>query len=706
MGGLVLYDANPTVRAMLARAFGGMGLDVVSVGVPEDIERAVESGADWLVADLSRCPELLMVLQTVVPRHIPANHCVVTTVRPTDLAPYMPHPVGVCFFGHVVQRPFRRTDFLRFWEDIAKPSVGRGSQEGVVNTSLEQIFEAHREDVPRGADAPVMRCENRLSRRNRGRATADAEGSPDGIARKEGNAPLPAVNAGVPERRVPEVAPLPAVNASVPERRVPDVAPLEIRPAGIVRRGSSDALPVVNAIVPEMKATEVSVPLPKPLPPKLPTATDLPKANAVILPALPRADAVIMPALPKANAVILPAIPKPKPVIPEAQPLPGDAPSLAPLSDAPDESTPEDSESLEKPVLPPPSPASLDAGCTMRFPAQAVDSSLPPKTTVMSAEEIAAAGAFPAPRIFASAAPDTVDDDEAKPAPRKAPNLVEDMQSEFVVSHTNAVPDLPVIEDDDDVTHEVAASPMVSGLPPCIDNPASEMHAVFRFAWTMAMVRMSMVFGLAYTIVATRATQHFVMCIRSGYVCWVEIVSDGKVPSAEEYLAGAALSDEALHREIADAVRMGEPMSVAFSSRGKDDVAAALVERQIRACLSTMRIFEGYPADLYRDIPSQWKAFRDQRPFHDVQAFPIFFDDLRNRVETAVPPESFTRMRFAMRPYRMPLNASIILNHDERILSTVLRTPRTIAELKTLGLKQVANTLFRLLLFEFVDFVD
>ena len=203
MSEIVYYDANPTVRDIMMRQFGQYGLDVVSVPKLEKCEEVLKRCVHPVIfiADMSRQPEYLRELQLIVPKYIhEPERCILTALQPPALAPYLTEKIEDCFFKHVVERPFRRLDFIQFFEEIIEPylasSVSIRSRYPVscVNSSVEQItgpvlldevdenlakqvevivqstsnaisLDKLQEDA--ASEAPVQRCANRMSRRSR-----------------------------------------------------------------------------------------------------------------------------------------------------------------------------------------------------------------------------------------------------------------------------------------------------------------------------------------------------------------------------------------------------------------------------------------------------------------------------------------------------------------------------------------------------------
>ncbi len=144
MRDVLLYDANPSVREILASKLSQMKLNVVVLQNPEDTEDALMRAKNpfLLILDMSRCPDRLPAFQKFVGRYISdTTHCILTSVTPASLAHYLPYDLSVCFFSHVVERPFRMREFLMLIDSVcaASDKVRSKSTFPVINSSVEQI---------------------------------------------------------------------------------------------------------------------------------------------------------------------------------------------------------------------------------------------------------------------------------------------------------------------------------------------------------------------------------------------------------------------------------------------------------------------------------------------------------------------------------------------------------------------------------------
>ena len=145
MSEIVFYDSNPSIRALFARCLSGFGMEVVEV---EHIEQTIDAlkscqNPVLFIADMSRQPEFLTQLQRNVPSYLDnPDRCVLTSVQPTALAPFIISPVEDCFFKHIVERPFKKNDFLAFVETLIHPDAEPEIQKGAstaLNSGISQI---------------------------------------------------------------------------------------------------------------------------------------------------------------------------------------------------------------------------------------------------------------------------------------------------------------------------------------------------------------------------------------------------------------------------------------------------------------------------------------------------------------------------------------------------------------------------------------
>ena len=263
---IVYFDSNPTVCDMLGRLFGRYGLPVVTVPSLDQTE-AVLSGCEQpavLLLDMSRNPELLPYLQSFVPKYIPdAERCFLTSVQPTALAPYLSDRLEDCFFKHVIERPFKRQDFIQFFDEIIQPflsdpdiltqnlpiiSSDSGIQQGILQTDIA-LLGSSRQDASSLVHNPqipglevIARRDSRISRKPRG------TGLPYGQAPFGTRAPHIEFSTGaIPQAANPPLLGLKPENVTQP-MNAPDIDDLNAL-AKISRQVSSQVQDVPSSLI-------------------------------------------------------------------------------------------------------------------------------------------------------------------------------------------------------------------------------------------------------------------------------------------------------------------------------------------------------------------------------------------------------------------------------------------------------------------------
>ncbi|GEM_PF-5686195 len=149
MSEIVYFDANPTVRAILGKQFEQYGLKLVHLDSLDQIAAVLKSCRHpvIIVLDMSRNPEKLPYLQSIIPQYLQApERCILMSVQPTTLAPYLPASIDECFFKHVIERPFKRLDFIHFFDEIVHPylrdskSLQISAPNAALNSGINQII--------------------------------------------------------------------------------------------------------------------------------------------------------------------------------------------------------------------------------------------------------------------------------------------------------------------------------------------------------------------------------------------------------------------------------------------------------------------------------------------------------------------------------------------------------------------------------------
>lgn len=114
---IIYYDANRTVRQLISQALRARSYTVVEIESLDDYRSAIDDNADIeaIILDMSRHPDRLPVLQNELPNLFNRpDRCIITIGRSNDLTPYLPESPEACFFKHVVERPFKKNEFVDF----------------------------------------------------------------------------------------------------------------------------------------------------------------------------------------------------------------------------------------------------------------------------------------------------------------------------------------------------------------------------------------------------------------------------------------------------------------------------------------------------------------------------------------------------------------------------------------------------------------
>lgn len=152
MGVIIYYDANRTVRQLVSQSFRARGLCVVELEAIDDFIAALDDNAgnvDAAILDLSRHPDRLPMFQRDIPTrfHRP-ERCVLTIGRADDLTPYLPESADACFFKHVIERPFKKVEFVDFITSLVRGGLG-----GESVTNVKKVL-ADRRPIRATCDSP------------------------------------------------------------------------------------------------------------------------------------------------------------------------------------------------------------------------------------------------------------------------------------------------------------------------------------------------------------------------------------------------------------------------------------------------------------------------------------------------------------------------------------------------------------------------
>lgn len=625
MSQIVYYDANPTVRLLMARMFGQYGLEVIIVPALEKCEEVFKSCSHPVafIADMSRQPDFLPTLQNIVPRFIrDPERCILTSIRPPALAQYLPECVDNCFFKHVVERPFKRIDFMHFFEDIIKPYLASSKSlvlehiKSCVNSSVEQItgpFQAPHLDegfeiqvegivestsnaipinqlVEDAASSPsnannddsvsasyVQRCNNRMSRRSR---AVSRDSQPR-----------------IPENLNPVESSHPRVREQV----------RNVRESSCSRRENSN---------PSIDSYPRQIPVGRTRPVVAPSsgeiAQNVPLAN-------------------ESNREI---------------------------------KSPSDSGLGVKSAVPPCPPKFVPSNPYMRKLDESKDPTVPTKAP--SPEEL---------KCIEASMANEEDEDES----------------------TMIVP--PAIAN-------VAIDPSVSSPSLVVQNGDCFIQSVLEISWLKSILKMSLIREQRYTAVCKNRNETLVIFMNKGRVDWLEKVNDSMIPQASEFLVTVPPSENLPMAEILSQLNSSATLTDVFISLGLEKQIVNICRRTIHMNMMHLASFDGKPVEVYHDVPARWLSLIKQRPIYSIDIIPFLFDELRENSDSLIVPQYFQTSRFAMRPWRTPQNVGIELIPAESEILCMMQNPVSIADLRRSGRKGVAEIVYRLALFELVDFVQ
>lgn len=652
MSEIVLYDANPTVRSILTERFSTYGLSLVDLPSLDRCEYILQSCTHpvVIVLDVSRQPDCLPYLQSIIPKYINApERCILTSTQPTSLAPYMPAG-SEYFFKHVVERPFKRSEFFSFFESILKPYIDSSKSVQLsltrlsVNSSLSQITD-HTTAVP--VDESLRKEVDIIVS-----STSNAVILEDLTKASMGSAP------------------------AAPQR--PAIANQAAQEGYAVRESSATRAPAMReSSAPHANALRESS-APRPGAPRFQRESSAPKQPAGLPPSLPKQPSGIQPKAPGAGvSQSLPKLPPPL----QSKSLPG-LPSLTRTATS----------SPELPAAPGRAPSRLPRLPSLSLPKISQTAPAPAETAIDSSEEdcthfmendysrtddVAALGSAEQP-------------DACKPEDAQA--LSEDV---FEIDEENAT----------QLATKTLLAPLSATSEIAVgtnDKPVTQ--TTFSLYWLIETLKKNIIHNAQYTLVWHDAQDIWVAFLDCGKFTWFEKLSGGRIPDASEYLQSQPRSASLPIKELVAAASQNRSLSQAFASLNLNMQAFDLSQNAIFSHFAQIRSLESKPVELYQIMPPRFLPLIQNRPIQPIDIFPAFFDLLRATADQSLAPELFNLTRFVRRAFRTHINASIQLTPEESDIVIALHTPLGIQDLKRAGKRHVGDILYRLVLFEFVDF--
>ena len=716
---IIYYDANRTVRQLISQALRARSYTVVEIESLDDYRSAIDDNADVeaIILDMSRHPDRLPVLQNELPNLFNRpDRCIITIGRSNDLTPYLPESPEACFFKHVVERPFKKNEFVDFIASLIGNSHKKRHIETIdpnatcelsadalarsnsKNDSIPSDLAMPSLTQPQSSDRDISSDITHLKKIDIDKPNIDeplpASSSTDlevndattsepptlvtapslpALPKQKQFHVLPSDPANRKENRMSRIGrsrsaqphARDAYRAMRPDIEYPSTHGSEHHEAELDKRETKDTCNVENAAK---------------LPPSQNDGDRQNVENAAKLP-------------PSQNDGILQNVEN-------AAKLPhpqndGDRQSDEPIVEA--SALREVDENLKKGIsIQAQILTHIDARKAPKLP-RPICPLPPPFRLGRSTDPLAATLAASVPNDDSASDSATRHDETEKIVPRKPA---------FLASQAPAEPPLPMFRSGIPQfapTIEPTSSNNLTLPSSCADIPV-DIRTSFQTLWFVRLLCESVLSKSRFTLVANGGQTRHVLFVEAGRAFWFESFIAGHIPSINEYLS--SITDATIPVEsIKNHVRANRcALSQAFKSLKLEDVAAQLCRSRIRSGIDG--IFTQWSAltfEVYEGIPEPYAAVIRLRPCKFISLPPIIFEKLRDNEDTIIAPRAFSDLRFVMRAFRSPLNARIQLTPEELDFLATIQSPKTLQQIKQLGKKHARDTLYRLWLFQFID---
>ena len=698
---IIYYDANRTVRQLISQALRARSYTVVEIESLDDYRSAIDDNADVeaIILDMSRHPDRLPVLQNELPNLFNRpDRCIITIGRSNDLTPYLPESPEACFFKHVVERPFKKNEFVDFIASLIGNSHKKRHIETIdpnatcelsadalarsnsKNDSIPSDLAMPSLPQPQSSDRDISSDITHLKKIDIDKPNIDEPLSASSSTDLEVNdattsepptlvtAPsipalpkqkqfhvLPSDPANRKENRMSRIGrsrsaqphARDAYRAMRPDIEYPSPHGSEHHEAELDKRETKDTCNVENAAK---------------LPPSQNDGDRQNVENAAKLPH-PQND--------------------------------GDRQSDEPIVEA--SALREADENLKKGIsIQAQILTHIDARKAPKLP-RPICPLPPPFRLGRSTDPLAATLAASVPNDDSASDSATRHDETEKIVPRKPA---------FLASQAPAEPPLPMFRSGIPQfapTIEPTSSNNLTLPSSCADIPV-DIRTSFQTLWFVRLLCESVLSKSRFTLVANGGQTRHVLFVEAGRAFWFESFIAGHIPSINEYLS--SITDATIPVEsIKNHVRANRcALSQAFKSLKLEDVAAQLCRSRIRSGIDG--IFTQWSAltfEVYEGIPEPYAAVIRLRPCKFISLPPIIFEKLRDNEDAIIAPRAFSDLRFVMRAFRSPLNARIQLTPEELDFLATIQSPKTLQQIKQLGKKHARDTLYRLWLFQFID---
>ena len=698
---IIYYDANRTVRQLISQALRARSYTVVEIESLDDYRSAIDDNADVeaIILDMSRHPDRLPVLQNELPNLFNRpDRCIITIGRSNDLTPYLPESPEACFFKHVVERPFKKNEFVDFIASLIGNSHKKRHIETIdPNATCELSADALARSNSKNDSIPSDLAMPSLTQPQ----SSDRDISSDithlkkiDIDKPNIDEPLPASSSTDLEvndattSEPPTLVTAPSIPA-LPKQKQFHVLPSDpanrkenrMSRIGRSRSAQPHARDAYRAMRPDIEypsphgsehhEAELD---------KRETKDTCNVENAAKLP-------------PSQND-------GDRQNVENAAKLPpsqndGDRQSDEPIVEA--SALREVDENLKKGIsIQAQILTHIDARKAPKLP-RPICPLPPPFRLGRSTDPLAATLAASVPNDDSASDSATRHDETEKIVPRNPA---------FLASQAPAEPPLPMFRSGIPQfapTIEPTSSNNLTLPSSCADIPV-DIRTSFQTLWFVRLLCESVLSKSRFTLVANGGQTRHVLFVEAGRAFWFESFIAGHIPSINEYLS--SITDATIPVEsIKNHVRANRcALSQAFKSLKLEDVAAQLCRSRIRSGIDG--IFTQWSAltfEVYEGIPEPYAAVIRLRPCKFISLPPIIFEKLRDNEDTIIAPRAFSDVRFVMRAFRSPLNARIQLTPEELDFLATIQSPKTLQQIKQLGKKHARDTLYRLWLFQFID---
>ena len=698
---IIYYDANRTVRQLISQALRARSYTVVEIESLDDYRSAIDDNADVeaIILDMSRHPDRLPVLQNELPNLFNRpDRCIITIGRSNDLTPYLPESPEACFFKHVVERPFKKNEFVDFIASLIGNSHKKRHIETIdPNATCELSADALARSNSKNDSIPSDLAMPSLPQPQ----SSDRDISSDithlkkiDIDKPNIDEPLPASSSTDLEvndattSEPPTLVTAPSIPA-LPKQKQFHVLPSDpanrkenrMSRIGRSRSAQPHARDAYRAMRPDIEypSTHGSEHHEAELD-KRETKDTCNVENAAKLPPSQNDGD-------RQNVENAAKLPHPQ--------NDGDRQSDEPIVEA--SALREVDENLKKGIsIQAQILTHIDARKAPKLP-RPICPLPPPFRLGRSTDPLAATLAASVPNDDSASDSATRHDETEKIVPRKPA---------FLASQAPAEPPLPMFRSGIPQfapTIEPTSSNNLTLPSSCADIPV-DIRTSFQTLWFVRLLCESVLSKSRFTLVANGGQTRHVLFVEAGRAFWFESFIAGHIPSINEYLS--SITDATIPVEsIKNHVRANRcALSQAFKSLKLEDVAAQLCRSRIRSGIDG--IFTQWSAltfEVYEGIPEPYAAVIRLRPCKFISLPPIIFEKLRDNEDTIIAPRAFSDVRFVMRAFRSPLNARIQLTPEELDFLATIQSPKTLQQIKQLGKKHARDTLYRLWLFQFID---